>query len=112
MTEGSYKQFCPVAMASEVLCSRWTMILVRELTALYAAFAEGKPSPLPELPVQYADFAAWQRGWLRGDTLEKQLGWWREQLGGAPAGLELPTDRPYPAVPSRRGASVPVTLGS
>nr|WP_225937950.1 non-ribosomal peptide synthetase [Myxococcus sp. RHSTA-1-4] len=94
-----------------IVSDGWSMgVLVRELTALYAAYSEGRPSPLPELPVQYADFAAWQRGWLHGDALESQLGWWREQLGGAPAGLELPTDRPHPAVPSRRGASVPVSL--
>ncbi|MFP2934964.1 condensation domain-containing protein, partial [Pyxidicoccus sp. 3LG] len=89
----------------------WSMgVLVREMTALYAAFASGRPSPLPELPVQYADFATWQRGWLRGKALETQLGWWREQLSGAPTALELPTDRAWPAVPSHRGASVPVAI--
>ncbi|MFP2923716.1 non-ribosomal peptide synthetase, partial [Pyxidicoccus sp. 3LG] len=94
-----------------IVSDGWSMgVLVREMTALYAAFTSGQPSPLPELPVQYADFTSWQRGWLRGDVLEAQLGWWREQLSGAPAALELPTDRPYPAVPSRRGASVPVAL--
>ncbi|MCP3142127.1 non-ribosomal peptide synthase/polyketide synthase [Pyxidicoccus sp. QH1ED-7-1] len=94
-----------------IVSDGWSMgVLIRELTTLYAAFASGQPSPLPELPVQYADFASWQRGWLQGDVLETQLAWWREQLSGAPAALELPTDRPYPAVPSRRGASVPVSL--
>src|SRR6185436_8343783 len=68
--------------------------LVREATVLYEAFAQGLPSPLPELPIQYADFAAWQRGWLQGDELERQLAYWRGELAGAPALLELPTDRP------------------
>ncbi len=62
----------------------WSMgLLVRELRTLYEAFVEGKPSPLPELPVQYADFAVWQRQWLQGEVLEKQLGYWRRQLEGA-----------------------------
>ena len=83
----------------------WSVgLLVRELSALYEAFVEGKPSPLPELPVQYADFAVWQREWLQGEVLEKQLGYWRKQLEGAPALLELPTDRPRPAMQSYRGA--------
>jgi amino acid adenylation domain-containing protein len=84
----------------------WSLgILFRELFALYEAFRAGQPSPLPPLAVRYADFAAWQREWLRGDALERQLGWWRERLAGAPALLELPTDRPRPAVRSPRGAS-------
>jgi acyl carrier protein len=75
-----------------------TGILTREITALYAAFSEGRPSPLPELPVQYADFAAWQRSWLQGEVLEEEISFWRRQLGGLPPRLELPTDRPRPAV--------------
>ena len=63
----------------------------------------GEASPLPELPVQYADYAVWQREWLQGEVLERQLAYWREQLAGAPALLELPTDRPRPAVQSVRG---------
>ena len=82
-----------------------TGVLMREVDALYAAFRRGEPSPLPELPVQYADFAAWQREWLRGESLEGQLGYWRERLAGAPPLLELPTDRPRPAVQSYRGAA-------
>jgi len=89
----------------------WSMgILVREVTALYAAFAEGRPSPLPELPVQYADFAVWQSSWLRGEILEGEIAYWRRQLAGLPPLLELPTDRPRPAVQSFRGASRPVRL--
>ncbi|MEW5926797.1 MAG: amino acid adenylation domain-containing protein, partial [Gemmatimonadota bacterium] len=87
-----------------VVSDAWSMgVLVREVSALYGAFSRGEPSPLPELPVQYADYALWQRRWLSGETLERQLAWWRERLGGAPALLELPTDRPRPAVLGHRG---------
>src|SRR5208282_2920765 len=83
----------------------WSLeVLFRELGSFYLAFSEEKPSPLPELPVQYADFAVWQREWLQGELLEKQLSYWRKQLEGAPALLELPTDRPRPATQSYRGA--------
>ncbi len=91
----------------------WSMgILVREITALYAAFAQGRPSPLPELPVQYADFAVWQRSWLQGEILEGEVSFWRRQLTGLPPQLELPTDRPRPAVQSFRGAVRPVRLAA
>ena len=85
-------------------------ILSRELHLLYAAFAAGRPSPLPSLTVQYADFATWQREWLQGDALEAELGFWRQRLAGAPAVLALPADRPWPAVQSFRGAGVPLRL--
>ncbi|HYG65719.1 MAG TPA: amino acid adenylation domain-containing protein, partial [Thermoanaerobaculia bacterium] len=75
-----------------------------EVTALYPAFGAGLPSPLPELPVQYADFAVWQRAWLAGEELERQLAFWRAQLSGAPTSLDLPGDRPRPAQASHRGA--------
>ncbi|HVR95834.1 MAG TPA: amino acid adenylation domain-containing protein, partial [Thermoanaerobaculia bacterium] len=89
----------------------WSMgILVREVAALYAAFAEGRPSPLAELPVQYADFAAWQRSWLQGEVLEREIAFWRRQLADLPPLLELPTDRPRPAVQSFRGSTRPVRL--
>ena len=78
-------------------------IFVGELAALYTAFSAGKPSPLPELPVQYADYACWQRGWLQGAALAAELGYWRHRLRGAPALLDLPLDRPRPAVRSWRG---------
>ncbi|MET0397470.1 MAG: amino acid adenylation domain-containing protein, partial [Longimicrobiaceae bacterium] len=81
----------------------WSMgVLTRELSAVYAAQLAGAPSPLPEPPFQYADFAAWQRGWLAGDVLGRQLAWWRERLAGAPPLLELPTDRPRSAVRDAR----------
>ena len=80
-----------------IVADGWSLeILAAELAALYEAFAAGRPSPLPELPVQYADWAVWQRDWLRGEALDEQLAWWREWLAGAPA-LELPADRPRPA---------------
>ncbi len=89
----------------------WSIgILVREVGTLYAAFAEGRPSPLTELPVQYADYAVWQRSWLHGEALESEISFWRRQLAGLPSLLSLPTDRPRPAVQSTRGATRPVRL--
>ncbi len=83
----------------------WSMgVLVREVGALYAAFARGLPSPLPELPLQYADFAQAQREWLRGEVLAEQLAFWRRELAGF-SPLELPADRPRPQAPSSRGGS-------
>src|SRR5581483_4977611 len=67
-------------------------------------------TPLQEPVLQYADYALWQRSWLQGEVLERQLAYWRQQLAGAPAALELPTDRPRPAVPSHRGARRPLQL--
>ncbi|HSU14717.1 non-ribosomal peptide synthase/polyketide synthase [Longimicrobium sp.] len=78
-------------------------VLARELAALYGAFRRGEPSPLAPLPIQYADFAAWQRQWLQGEVLDAQLGYWRRKLAGAPPRLELPTDLPRPAVQRHRG---------
>ncbi|MCP4657826.1 MAG: non-ribosomal peptide synthetase, partial [bacterium] len=80
-----------------------TGVFLHELTALCRALAAGDPSPLPELGVQYADFAVWQRRWLRGEVLERQLGYWRRQLADLPV-LELATDRPRPALQTNRGA--------
>ncbi|HEY0855932.1 MAG TPA: condensation domain-containing protein, partial [Albitalea sp.] len=89
----------------------WSMgVLMQELAALYAAFAEGRPDPLPPLPVQYADFAAWQRRWRSGEALVAQAAYWERTLAGAPALLELPTDRPRPARQSHAGDSVPFAL--
>ncbi len=89
----------------------WSIgVLVRELAALYDAFSQGKPSPLPPLPIQYADFAVWQRHRLQDDMLEAQLDYWKAQLDGAPELLSLPTDRPRPAVESFRGNRLDVDL--
>jgi natural product biosynthesis luciferase-like monooxygenase protein/FkbM family methyltransferase len=79
-------------------------LLIRELAELYEAFAAGRPSPLPEPAVQYADFARWQRERLQGETRDKLLAYWKERLGGRPSGFELPTDHPRPAVQTSRGA--------
>jgi amino acid adenylation domain-containing protein/non-ribosomal peptide synthase protein (TIGR01720 family) len=88
-----------------IVSDGWSMgVFVRELAALYQASSAGQPSPLEELPFQYADYAVWQREWLSGAVLDKQLDYWRRQLGDAPAALDLPTDRPRPAVLSHRGA--------
>ncbi|HEX4961001.1 MAG TPA: amino acid adenylation domain-containing protein, partial [Thermoanaerobaculia bacterium] len=83
----------------------WSLgVLVREVAALYSAYVAGQPSPLPELAIQYADFALWQRGWLRGEVLEREIAYWRQRLAGVEP-LELPTDRPRPAVQTSRGSS-------
>ncbi|HEX5725662.1 MAG TPA: amino acid adenylation domain-containing protein, partial [Longimicrobiaceae bacterium] len=78
----------------------------RELAALYGAFSRGLPSTLPELPVQYADYAAWQRGWMTDEAAERQVAYWRGRLEGAPPLLELPTSRPRPAVQGYAGGMV------
>jgi hypothetical protein len=94
-----------------IVSDGWSMgVLFRELSALYAAYREGRESPLPELALQYADYAVWQREQLAGEVLDRQLSYWREQLAGVPELLELPTDHPRPAVQTYRGASVPVEL--
>ncbi|MFO0758291.1 MAG: non-ribosomal peptide synthase/polyketide synthase [Byssovorax sp.] len=88
-----------------IVSDGWTRgILNREVGALYAAFRAGAPSPLPELPLQYADYAEHQRRWLDGEVLQKQLAYWKAELSGAPFFLALPTDRPHPPVQSQRGA--------
>jgi amino acid adenylation domain-containing protein len=87
-----------------------TEVLIREVAVLYGV-ASGEVSPLPELPVQYADFAVWQRGWLAGEVLAGEVGFWRKRLAGLPAVLELPTDRPRPPAQSFQGASRSLSLG-
>ncbi|MBW3655740.1 MAG: non-ribosomal peptide synthetase, partial [Gemmatimonadetes bacterium] len=78
-------------------------IIVREVTTAYTALLNGEAPRLPELPIQYPDYAVWQRGHMRGALLDEQLGYWREKLGGAPAALELPADHPRPPVQSFEG---------
>jgi amino acid adenylation domain-containing protein len=87
-------------------------VFVEELAALYDAFVAGKPSPFPELPIQYADFAHWQRQWLQGEVLERQLSYWKEKLAGSLPSLDLPTDRPRPAVQTHCGARQSSVLSS
>jgi amino acid adenylation domain-containing protein len=81
-----------------------TGILIREITVLYEAFCSGHLSPLPELTIQYADFAYWQRKWLRGAVLQTRIDYWKQQLDGSSPLLELPTDHPRPAVQTFRGS--------
>jgi amino acid adenylation domain-containing protein len=88
-----------------IVSDAWSAgVFLNELSVLYKAFAAGEASPLPELPIQYADFAAWQRNWLQGEILEEQLKYWREQLRGAPPVLDIPADRARPKTQSFRGA--------
>ncbi|HJU38165.1 MAG TPA: condensation domain-containing protein, partial [Tahibacter sp.] len=100
-----------VVTKHHIVSDGWSIgVLVAEVTALYAAFCEGRPDPLPPLAIQYADFAAWQRRHLQGDALARQVDYWTKQLSGAPALLELPTDHPRPAVQGHDGDLVAVTL--
>ncbi|AKT37644.1 non-ribosomal peptide synthetase [Chondromyces crocatus] len=94
-----------------IVSDGWSIgVLVRELSALYAAFSADRVPELPELPIQYADFAQWQRDWLEGEVLDGQLAYWKQQLGGGIPALELPTDRPRPPTQTFRGAVLPVAL--
>jgi amino acid adenylation domain-containing protein len=91
-----------------IISDAWSQgVFWRELGVLYEAFATGKPSPLPELGIQYGDFAIWQRQWLQGEVLDTQLAYWKEHLAGLST-LQLPTDRPRPPVQAFRGARHPV----
>ena len=94
-----------------IVSDGWSMgVLYRELSALYEAFSAGRPSPLQELPIQYADFAIWQREWLSGGPLNHLRAYWTKALSGMPALLELPTDRPRPRMQAFHGASYSVVL--
>ena len=94
-----------------IVADGWSIsILKRELKALIAAYSDGRPSPLPELPIQYADFACWQRSVLQGGQLNDLFAYWQKQLKDVPAQLILPTDRPRPAVQTFRGASLSIPL--
>ncbi len=87
-------------------------LFLPELHTLYEAFSAGQPSPLPELPIQYADFATWQREEMQEKVIAAEIAYWRQQLAGAPSLLELPTDRPRPVVPTYRGFVQPFALSS
>ncbi len=89
-----------------IVSDGWSVgVLIREVAALYEAGASGARSPLPELSIQYVDFAIWQRQWLKGKILDEQLAYWKKHLAGCPPTLELPTDRPRPAIQTYRGAT-------
>ena len=124
LTRGPLFRFRLVRLAPEqhillltmhhIISDGWSLgVLGRELAALYQTYSTGstgQSSPLPELGIQYADFAVWQREWLQGETLEKQLAYWREQLGGELPVLELTTDLPRPPVQTYRGKVVDAEL--
>jgi acyl carrier protein len=94
-----------------IVSDGWSMdVLIREVRLLYAAYSKGEESPLPELPIQYSDFAIWQRSCLHGEALERQLTYWRKQLGGDLSVLALPTDHPRELVPSNRGSRLEFLL--
>src|SRR5690606_13824832 len=89
-----------------IVSDGWSVgVLIREAVTLYSAYVAGRPSPLPDLPLQYADVAAWQRERLRGERLRPQVEHFKAELGGAGAALDLPTDRPRLAVRGRPGAT-------
>jgi amino acid adenylation domain-containing protein len=94
-----------ILIVHHIISDEWSVeVLVQEMAALYKAFLTGSHLPLPELPIQYTDFAYWQRQWLQGEVLETQLDYWKQQLDGAPAVLQLPKDHPRPPVQTYRGA--------
>ena len=106
----SNDQHILILTTHHIVSDAWSMgILTRELWALYEAYTNGKPSPLQELSIQYADYAVWQREWLHGEVLESQLSYWKEQLKELPI-LTLPADHPRPAKQSFRGARQMLSL--
>src|SRR5262249_8870084 len=96
-----------------IISDGWSMgILLHEMGTLYAAIAKGESVSLPQLPIQYTDFALWQRNWLQGTILDEQLSYWRKQLAGAPAVLELPTDKPRTAIQTYQGETIAFTISA
>ena len=99
------KQHILLLTTHHIISDSWSMgVLFWEIARLYEAFSSGECSPLPELEIQYADYALWERRWLKADAIEKQLSYWRERLTNAPPRLELPLDRPRPQQESFRGS--------
>lgn len=98
-------EYCFCMTIHHIIYDGWSAgVFIWELSVLYKAFSAGKPSPLPDLPVQYADFAQWQRKWLHTGVLEREVAYWREQLAGSLPALELPTDKQRPPVQTFPGA--------
>ena len=96
-----------------IVSDGWSMgVFINEVATLYAAYVRGEESPLEELPIQYADFAHWQRGWLQGEVLAAQLDYWRAELADAPTVIDLPIDKPRPPVQTYRGAYQPLQLSA
>lgn len=100
-----------VVTTHHIVADGWSFsVLTQELAMIYAAFAQGQPSPLKELPIQYADFAHWQRQWLQGQVLASQMQFWKQHIGVNPPVLKLPTDYPRPAVRTFAGARQPLVI--
>jgi len=94
-----------------IISDGWSIgVFIQELSIIYEAFSQGLPSPLPPLPIQYVDFAHWQRQWLVGELLEQQVNYWKQHLANVPALLELPTDHPRPPMQRFQGSTVKFTL--
>ncbi len=107
------QEYVLVVTMHHIVTDGWSMnVFIQELTKLYEVFRHGETPSLPPLPIQYADFAVWQRQWLSGEVLEQQLRYWRELLDGAPTVLSLPTARPRPAVQRFLGASYMLDIPS
>ncbi len=101
----SEQQYVLLLTLHHIISDGWSLgVFVQELVQYYQAFIHRRPVPLPELKIQYADYAYWQRNWLKGEVLQDQLNWWQQELAHAPKLLTLPTDRPRPATQSFAGA--------
>jgi amino acid adenylation domain-containing protein/non-ribosomal peptide synthase protein (TIGR01720 family) len=108
-----YENYILVNVFHHIIIDGWSKgILFKELSEFYQAFLSNSTVDLPELTIQYADFAVWQRQWLQGEILENQLNYWKKQLTAAPLLLELPTDKPRPANPNFRGHSISFQINS
>jgi len=121
LTQAPLMRVCLLKLAPEeqvllltmhhIISDGWSMgKFVREMAAIYQALNTGQPVELPELQIQYADFARWQREWLQGEVLEEQLGYWKQHLAGAPAVLDLPIARPRPATLTINGSHLTTIL--
>ncbi len=100
-----------LVLLHHIIFDEWSRtLLVREVGEIYQAYDQSQPSSLPELPIQYADFAHWHRDWLRDEVLEQELSYWRTQLDDSPAMLNLPTDRPRPPVMTYAGEALPLVV--
>ncbi len=94
-----------------IVVDEWSMgVLQQEIALLYAAYVQGKESPLQEMPLQYVEYTLWQAQWLQGEVFARQMEYWTEQLAGMPEVLELPTDKPRPAIPQHRGSIEAVAI--
>ena len=109
----SNHEFLLLATMHHIISDGWSIgIFVEELSHLYQSYIQEKYPVLPKLPIQYADFAVWQREWLSGEILETQINYWKQQLANAPALLQIPTDRPRPAVMTNGGKTHRFTINS